>query len=90
MLLALTDTFPDLRLSWTTAQGVAELVDAYAQHGLTYQDFMSSRYVRLRRISELLAAGQLDQMLRRVGPGSSGQPATADDDGLITTSNQTA
>ena len=86
----LTDTFPGLRLRWTTARGVAELVDAYAEHGLTYQDFLSSRYVRLRRISELLAAGQLDQMLRRVAPSPSGQPAAATDDGLMTTSNQTA
>ena len=84
----LADTFPGLRLSWTTAKGVAELVDAYAEHGLTYQDFMSSRYVRLRRISELLAAGELDQMLRRVPASPSGQPAFAPDDGLMTTSNQ--
>jgi hypothetical protein len=86
----LADTFPGLQLSWTTAKGVGELVDAYAEHGLTYQDFTSSRYVRLRRISELLAAGELDQMLRRVPSSPSGQPASASDDGLITTSNQIA
>jgi hypothetical protein len=33
---------------------------------MTYEDFTSSRYVRLRRIQELLDAGQLDPMLRRV------------------------
>ena len=86
----LTDTFPDLRLRWTTALGVAELVGAYAEHGLTYEDFMSSRYVRLRRISELLAAGQLDQMLRRVDSSRSGPSAAVPDESLITTSNQTA
>ena len=41
-----------------------ELAAAYAAHGLTYYDFLSSRYVRLRRISELLGAGLLDDMLR--------------------------
>lgn len=87
----LTDTFPDLRLRWSTALGVAELAGAYAEHGLTYEDFMSSRYVRLRRINELLAAGQLDQMLRRTGPSESGQLAGAADGGLMTTTtNQTA
>jgi len=86
----LADTFPGLRLSWTTATGVTERVDAFAEHGLTYQDFMSSRYVRLRRISELLAAGHLDQMLRRVAPSSSGQSVLASADGLMTTSSQIA
>ncbi len=38
---------------------------AYAEHGLTYDDFTSSRFVRLRRIRELLSAGLLDDMLRR-------------------------
>jgi nucleoside-diphosphate-sugar epimerase len=85
----LTDTFPDLRLRWSTALGVAELVDAYAEHGLTYEDFMSSRYVRLRRINELLAAGQLDQMLRRAGPSPSGQLAGPEAEGLMTATNQT-
>ena len=45
--------------------GVAELLDGYTAHGLTYEDFTSSRYVRLRRIKELLTAGEVDEMLRR-------------------------
>jgi nucleoside-diphosphate-sugar epimerase len=61
----LADTFPDLRLRWTVKDGIDELAAAYAKHGLTYDDFLSSRYVRLRRIRELLAAGLVDEMLRR-------------------------
>ena len=45
--------------------GVAELLRSYTTHGLTYEDFISSRYVRLRRIKELLAAGEIDELLRR-------------------------
>ena len=45
--------------------GVDELVGAYAGNGLTYDEFMSSRFVRLRRIRELLSAGLVDEMLRR-------------------------
>jgi nucleoside-diphosphate-sugar epimerase len=66
----LEDTFPDLKLSWTVRDGVDELVRAYTEHGLTYADFTSSRYVRLRRIRELLADDLVDGMLRR----KTGQP----------------
>jgi nucleoside-diphosphate-sugar epimerase len=61
----LNDTFPDLRLRWRVGEGVAELLESYTRHGLTYADFTSSRYVRLRRIKDLLAAGEVDEMLRR-------------------------
>ena len=49
--------------------GIDELVGAYTEHGLTYDDFTSSRFVRLRRIRELLSAGVLDEMLRRQASG---------------------
>jgi nucleoside-diphosphate-sugar epimerase len=61
----LTDTFPNLKLRWSVAEGIAELAGAYSDYGLSYDDFMSSRFVRLRRIRELIAAGFLDEMLRR-------------------------
>ena len=61
----LTETFPDLKLCWNVPDGVEELVRAYAEHGMTYADFTSSRFVRLRRIRELLSEGVLDHMLRR-------------------------
>jgi nucleoside-diphosphate-sugar epimerase len=63
----LTGTFPDLRLRWTVRDGVQELLGAYTEHGLTYEDFTSSRFVRLRRIRELLDAGLVNDMLRRTG-----------------------
>jgi nucleoside-diphosphate-sugar epimerase len=66
----LTDTFPDLKLRWTVRGGIDELAGAYREHGLTYEDFMSSRFVRLRRIRELLAANDIDEMLRRPGPAN--------------------
>jgi nucleoside-diphosphate-sugar epimerase len=72
----LSATFPDLKLRWTVRDGIEELAGAYARSGLTHDDFLSSRYVRLRRINELLSAGLVDEMLRRqvdgqfAGPGS--------------------
>jgi len=61
----LNDTFPDLKLHWTVRDGVDELVTAYTEHGMSHDDFTSSRYVRLRRIQELLSDGVVDEMLRR-------------------------
>jgi nucleoside-diphosphate-sugar epimerase len=61
----LNETFPELKLRWRVSDGVAQLAAAYAAHGLTAADFASSRFVRLRRIRELLSAGVLDEMLRR-------------------------
>ena len=66
----LNATFPDLGLSWSVRAGVQELVGAYSDFKFRYEDFVSSRFVRLRRIQELLSAGMIDEMLRR-------QPAAA-------------
>jgi nucleoside-diphosphate-sugar epimerase len=61
----LESTFPDLKLRWSVRDGINELLDAYTENDLTYEDFTSSRYVRLRRIRDLLDAGVVDEMLRR-------------------------
>lgn len=66
----LVDTFPELGLRWTVAEGIAELLASYTKYGLTHEDFTSSRFVRLRRIKELMAAGEVDAMLRRPGAAS--------------------
>ena len=74
----LSSTFPDLSLRWDLEAGVDELVAAYTETGFSYDDFTSSRFVRLRRIRELLAAGTIDEMFRRQGadrmpaPGAEG------------------
>jgi nucleoside-diphosphate-sugar epimerase len=61
----LDDTFPGLKLRWSVREGIEELAAAYAKYGMTLDDFNSSRYVRLRRIRELLDAGAVDEMLQR-------------------------
>lgn len=61
----LATTFPDLELRWGLREGIDELVGAYADHHLCHADVISSRFVRLRRINELRAAGLVDSMLRR-------------------------
>jgi nucleoside-diphosphate-sugar epimerase len=61
----LTAAFPALDLRWGVGDGVAELLAAYDERGFTYDEFMSSRFIRLRRISELRSTGRLDDMLHR-------------------------
>jgi nucleoside-diphosphate-sugar epimerase len=65
----LDETFPGLDLRWHVRDGIDELVRAYIKHGMTYEDFTSSRFVRLRRIRELLSAGLVDDMLHRQAGG---------------------
>jgi nucleoside-diphosphate-sugar epimerase len=61
----LNDSFPRLELKWRVQDGVDQLVHSYKACGLTYDDVQSSRFVRLRRIRELLNSGVIDDLLRR-------------------------
>jgi nucleoside-diphosphate-sugar epimerase len=61
----LEDTFPALKLEWSIPAGITEMLAAYHANGMTEADFHSARYVRLRKIQELMDAGQLDSVLRR-------------------------
>jgi nucleoside-diphosphate-sugar epimerase len=72
----LDDTFPQLKLRWTVRDGVNELLEAYTRYGLTLADFNSSRFVRLRRIQELLSGGLIDEMLHRRTGAQFPQPGT--------------
>jgi nucleoside-diphosphate-sugar epimerase len=55
---------PAFRPRWSVELGVQELLHAYAQVGLSEDDFQGARYVRLRRVRELIERGQLDASLR--------------------------
>ncbi len=71
----LTSVFPELDLRWSVQAGVDELVRAYTEYDFSYEDFVSSSFVRLRRIQELLSEGVIDDMLRlqpSVVPAASG------------------
>lgn len=61
----LAETFPELTLTWSVPAGVDELVAGYLSNALDAEEFASSRFVRLRRIQELMAAQALDDQLRR-------------------------
>jgi nucleoside-diphosphate-sugar epimerase len=58
------DGLPGFVPRWTVQRGIEELLAAYAAHGLTIEEFLSSRFQRIMRIRELLDAGELDADLR--------------------------
>ena len=61
----LNDTFPGAAVALERERWRGGARAGLHRHGLTYADFTSSRFVRLRRINDLLSAGLLDDMLRR-------------------------
>lgn len=59
-------TLSDFAPRWTVRQGIAELHEAYRREGLAKDDLEGSRYLRIRRIQDLMAAGRIDGDLRFV------------------------
>jgi nucleoside-diphosphate-sugar epimerase len=55
---------PEFEPRWTVRRGVEQLYDAYARHGLTFEEFMGTRYLRINRVRQLQEAGHLDDELR--------------------------
>jgi len=60
------ETLPGYDPRWTVRQGVRELRDAYAAHGLSGEEFMSSRYLRIARVREAQERGALGPDLRGI------------------------
>jgi nucleoside-diphosphate-sugar epimerase len=57
----LSRTLPGFKTIWDVRRGATELYDAYRRHGLTAAMF--SKFTRINRIQELMAAGRLDGSL---------------------------
>jgi len=55
---------PGFEPRWTVQKGIEELYDAYRAEGLTLEEFLSPRFQRIKRILELVEAGELDAELR--------------------------
>ena len=62
----ITDTLPAYQPSWTVKQGIEQLYRAYKAHGLNQEEFLSSRYLRIRTILDHREAARLDGELRWV------------------------
>jgi nucleoside-diphosphate-sugar epimerase len=55
---------PGFKPQWTVSRGVEQLYDAYLRTGLTLEEFESSRFLRIKRVKERQALGELDEDLR--------------------------
>ena len=55
---------PEFMPQWTVRKGIEQLHEAYGRVGLTADQFLGGRYVRLSEIMRLQGAGRLDQELR--------------------------
>jgi len=55
---------PGYRPQWTVRRGIEEVAAAFSSAGTSAEEFLSSQFIRLKRIRELQSAGALDQSLR--------------------------
>src|SRR5487761_724948 len=55
---------PAFEPRWTVRKGIEQVYEAFCHHGTSAEEFLSSQFIRLKRIRELQTAGALDEMLR--------------------------
>jgi nucleoside-diphosphate-sugar epimerase len=61
---------PAYQPQWDARRGARELYDAYREAGLTAEEFLGARFIRLKRIQQLQGEGRLDSALRWQAPVS--------------------
>jgi nucleoside-diphosphate-sugar epimerase len=54
---------PGFNPVWTVRKGIEEVYETYKRHSLTAEKFLSSQFIRLKRVCELQSRGYLDEML---------------------------
>lgn len=64
----ITRTLPEFRPQWTVRRGIEQLYAAFKEHGLTAEEFLSTKYLRLKRIKKHQTEGRLDDTLRWTAP----------------------
>jgi nucleoside-diphosphate-sugar epimerase len=57
-------TLPEFRPQWTVRRGIEQLYVAYKMHHLTFDEFIRTRYTRIKHIKDLQGKGRLDASLR--------------------------
>jgi nucleoside-diphosphate-sugar epimerase len=60
----LARTLPEFKPQWTVQRGIEQLYKSYKAHGLTLDEFLGTKYMRIKHIKKLQDAGQLDTTLR--------------------------
>ena len=57
-------TFPEFEFKWDAASGAADLYDGFRRVGLTLDDYLGNKFVRLHWLDGLLETGAIDRSLR--------------------------
>jgi len=60
----LARTLPQFQPQWTARTGMQELHEAFKRHGVTREQFLGDRFLRIKHILKLQAEGRLDASLR--------------------------
>jgi nucleoside-diphosphate-sugar epimerase len=60
-------TLPEFVPQWTVRRGIEQLYQAYRENALTVDEFLGTKYLRIKRIKNLLSDRQLDAELRWQG-----------------------
>jgi nucleoside-diphosphate-sugar epimerase len=60
----LARVLPAAQPRWTVLTGAQDLARAYAEWGMTFEEFTGPRGLRIKRVTELQEAGRLDDQLR--------------------------
>lgn len=60
-------TLPEFMPQWTVRRGIEQLYQAYRENALTVDEFLGTKYLRIKHIKNLLSDGQLDAELRWQG-----------------------
>jgi nucleoside-diphosphate-sugar epimerase len=51
---------PGFEAQWSVQRGIEQVYEAYSAASLTIDEFTSSRFMRIKRVKELIESGQLD------------------------------
>jgi len=62
--IKLTKALPEFNPRWTVRRGIEELYSAYRTYGLTLEELLGAKYVRIKHIKRLQSERQLDTALR--------------------------
>jgi nucleoside-diphosphate-sugar epimerase len=57
-------TLPSFKPQWNARSGIQQLYEAYKKYNLTAEQFLGSRYLRIKHIQELAENGLIDRALR--------------------------
>jgi nucleoside-diphosphate-sugar epimerase len=63
-----TTKLPGFDPQWSVQRGIEEAYEAYRREQLTIEEFLTSRFIRLVRVKELIASGRVDDNLRWRAP----------------------